>query len=115
MDIRIVETPITLADVRQAAAASYGDMVKAVVDIEKRILALGGEMHADAEAVLLQAGSTQDNLWGINLYPDLPANQWIRFESLINVRPQANNRSMEIQDSEIKETIRAIVGSLITR
>ena len=83
----------------QAMLARYGNMIKIVVDIRRRILVGGGEMHADCEDVLLAAGSEQDDLWGANWYP---ADQRIEFESLINIRPRLGNRGMIIQSEAIR-------------
>lgn len=99
--------------VRKSAADSFGDMVKAVVDIGHGVLALGGELHADAEALLLDDGSRQDDLWGINLYPDKPRQEWIEYSSLINVRPAVGNRSLVIQDAGVQEKIRTVVDRLM--
>lgn len=113
MNIRIVSEKISQDIVQEAAAAWYGNMVKAVVDIEKKVIALGGEMHSDAEQLLLQQGSRHEDLWGFNLYPDEPRGDWIQYTSLINIRPHAGNKSMEIEDKNIREKIREIVDSLI--
>jgi len=115
MEIIVISEPVGLEVVRQAAAESFVDMVKAVVDVGRGILALGGELHADAEAVLLADGSRQDDLWGINLYPEKPASEWIEYSSLINVRPRAGNRSLVIQDLVIQGKIRAVVERLISK
>ncbi len=94
---------------KQAAAESYGDMVKAVVDVEQKLIALGGEMHADAEALLLERGSKQTDLWGFNIYPDkLPAER-LEFSSLINIRPSAGNRGMEIENEEIRKKFKQLL------
>lgn len=113
MEIKIVKEKILLSEVQRIAAESFIDMAKAVVDIEQKILAVGGEWHADAEAMLLKEGSVQANLWGINIYPAKSISDRIEFSSLINVRPSANNRSMEILDKEIREKIAQIVNNLI--
>lgn len=113
MEITIISEPTETVDVRQAAAESFGDMVKAVVDVRREVLALGGELHADAEALLLDDGSAQGDLWGFNLYPDKPRSERIEFSSLINVRPAAGNRSLVIQDALLQEKIRQIVDRLI--
>lgn len=113
MKIEIIRASISFEKIRHAARDSYGDMVKAVVDIERKIIALGGEMHADAEAVLLNDGSLQQNLWGFNIYPEKSRVEWIEFTSFINIRPRANNRSMEIQNSIIQKNILDIVDQLI--
>jgi hypothetical protein len=113
MEIKIVQTPITKAELRDMAARQFGDFVKAVVDVERRIMAIGGELHADEEAVLLDGGSAQRNLWGINLYPDLPAEQWIEYDSMINVRPSQGNRSRNVDDDAIREKIVGIAKTLV--
>jgi hypothetical protein len=88
----------------------YEGMVKIVVDIRRRILAGGGEMHADCEPVLLEDGSEQDDLWGANWYP---AEQRIAFESLINIRPRLGNRSILIQDETIRRQVEEITRKLL--
>lgn len=113
MEITIIRNPVGMEVVRKAAADSFGDMVKAVVDIGRGVMALGGELHADAESMLLDDGSRQDDLWGINLYPDKPRQEWIEYSSLINVRPAAANRSLLIEDVGVREKILQIVGRLI--
>ena len=80
------------------AREQFGDMVKAVVDVEQGIMAIGGELHADEEAVLLDQGSRQADLWGINLYPDAAAVRALEFDSMINVRPAQGNRSRSVED-----------------
>jgi len=113
MDSRIITEPITRAELKKIAKERFGDLVKAVVDIETKAMALGSELHADEEADLLEQGSVQNNLWGINLYPDIGDNNWIEFDSMINVRPSQNNRSRSIEDEIIREKIIKIVNDLI--
>lgn len=88
-------------------------MIKIVVDIRQRILSGGGEMHADCESVLLENGSEQDDLWGANWYP---SEQRIEFESLINIRPRLGNRSIILQDENLRKQVedvtRAILGGV---
>jgi hypothetical protein len=91
----------------------FGDMVKYVVDVARGVIALGGELHADAEARLLADGSRQADLWGANLYPRLPPAERIEFTSLINIRPSAGNPSMEVRDEGIRQRIREITEQLI--
>lgn len=87
-EIRIVTTGITLAELREMATGRFGDLVKAVVDVKRGVMAVNGEMHADEEAMLLEGGSHQGDLWGINLYPEeAAAGSFIEFDSMINVRP----------------------------
>ncbi|HEX9840811.1 MAG TPA: DUF5674 family protein [Anaerolineales bacterium] len=83
----------------------YENMVKIVVDIRRRVLAGGGEMHADCESALLEDGSEQDDLWGANWYP---AEQRIAFESLINIRPRLGNRNILIQSEELRQQVESV-------
>jgi len=89
--------------------------VRAVVDVEKRIMVIGGELHSDEEARLLENGSRQEDLWGINLYPELTDENWLEFDSLINLRPLQNNRSRRVENPEIRKKIIEIVNSLVKR
>lgn len=113
MDIKIIRKKITKGELKNLARKSFGEMLKAVVDLKHKILAVGGELHADAEAFLLEKGSKQKDLWGINIYPDKPKSKRIEFSALINIRPSLGNRSIEIQDQKIKEKIRKIMDKLI--
>ncbi len=97
------------------AVAMFGDMVKAVVDVERRIMGVDAELHADEEAALLERGSRQADLWGINLYPDMPGDEFIEFDSMINLRPSRGNRSRGVEDRALRERIIAVVGELVRR
>ena len=108
-------TPISLADLREMSAARFGDLVKAVVDLERRLMVVDAEMHSDEEAELLSDGSRQQDLWGINLYPDLPEADWLEFDSMINLRPSLGNRSRSVDDLAMRERISEIVRSLVQR
>ncbi|MBI4486759.1 MAG: hypothetical protein HY655_12180 [Acidobacteria bacterium] len=90
-------------------------MVKLVVDIRRRVAAVGGELHADAEALLLEQGSQQADLWGVNYYPRFGVDRCIEYTALINIRPSQGNRSMQVQDVAIRDAIRAIVHELVGR
>ena len=113
-EIILVENSITLSELKLLAQKSFGDMVKGVVDLEKGIMTLGAELHADEEAFLLSKSSKQENLWGINLYVDMPMPDMLEFDSMINIRPRQNNRSRSVEDPEIKEKIITLVSKLIT-
>ena len=113
MRIEIIEAPISRQQVEELAAANYGTMVKGVVDVSRRVLALGGELHADAEAVLLQNGSSQHDLWGFNLHTDAEKGERLVFTSFINIRPADGNRSLEVQDPDLKRLIGEIVAALV--
>lgn len=112
-NIRIITGKISLAELKKIAEERFGDMVKGVVDIEKGIMAIGGEMHADEEAVLLENGSSQANLWGINLYPDNSGEDFVEFDSMINIRPRQNNRSRSVEDENVRQQILEIVKKIV--
>ncbi len=112
-EIKIITEPIDRVELQSIANERFGDMVKGVVDLEKKVMALGGELHADEEAVLLEHGSLQKNLWGINLYPALTDDSWLEFDSMINIRPAQGNRSRGVEDVGIQKQIQDIVNQLI--
>ena len=112
--VTVVDEVIPLTTLHQIAAAGFGDLVKAVVDIKRRVMAVGGDLHSDAEAMLLDLGSRQADLWGINLYPERHGEEgWIEYDSLINIRPRQGNRSRGIEDKGVRQTIVEIVGNLV--
>lgn len=90
-------------------------MLKAVIDVDKCILAVDAELHSDLEALLLENGSEQKFLWGLNLYPlkEKADPDFIEFTSYINIRPSQNNRSMEVLDHGLREKITSIIRRLI--
>jgi hypothetical protein len=113
MGITLVSEPISTQQLREAGEELYGDMLKAVVDVEKEIMAVGAELHADEEAFLLERNSLQENLWGINLYTERVMPEMLEYDSMINIRPRQNNRSRGVEDSKLKERIAAIVNKLV--
>lgn len=113
MEVEIIRKAVARDTIGEMARQQFGDMVKAVVDVEEGIMALGGELHSDEEAILLDQGSSQRNLWGINLYPEKSDEEWIEFDSMINVRPSSGNRSRYVESEEIRKTIIKIVHRLV--
>jgi hypothetical protein len=93
--------------------ATFGDMVKYVVDVRRGVAAVGGQMHADAQALLLEDGSKHEDLWGANYFPERPSDSCIEFTSLINIRPRQHNPGMEVRDERVRERIREITFALI--
>ncbi len=110
----ILEKPLKKADFKPMEERMFGNFVKAVVDIEKKIIAIDAEMHADLEQFLLENGSEQKNLWGINFYSDMTGEDFVEFDSMINVRPSQNNRSRSVDDPEIRKKILEVVTLWIT-
>ncbi len=98
----------------ELAGERFGDMVKAVVDCARGVIAVGGELHADEEQALLDDGSRQEDLWGVNLYPGIGGDDWVEYDSMINVRPSQANRSRTVEDPGLRARIRAIVDRLVT-
>jgi len=111
--MQIIQDTITLDELKKVAQNLFGDMVKAVVDVENETIAIDAELHADLESLLLQQGSKQVNLWGINLYPELPESQFIQFDSLINIRPSVGNKSRNVENKQLCERIIEIVAKRI--
>ncbi len=94
-------------------ARLFGDMIKYVADVERGVIAIGGELHADAEQLLLEAGSRQGDLWGANYYPGRGRDGCIEFTSLINIRPSQGHPGMEVRDAAMRERIRALTFALV--
>ncbi len=113
--IVITDRPIEPSTLRALTEQWFGDMVKLVVDINRGLVAIGGELHADAEALLLDHGSRQTDLWGANYMPGAGPEHCLELTALINIRPAQGNRSMVVQDPQIAATMRAIVGELVGR
>ncbi|KKP33065.1 MAG: hypothetical protein UR23_C0050G0008 [Candidatus Roizmanbacteria bacterium GW2011_GWA2_32_13] len=113
--MKLVDKIITIKELKKMSATMFSGLVKAVVDIEKEIMVVDAGMHADEEKYLMENGSKQDDIWGINLYPDQKDNDFIEFDSMINVRPRLNNFSRGIEDEKLKEKIITIVNRLIEK
>jgi hypothetical protein len=112
--IRIVREAIARDDLARIAEHQFGDMVKGVVDVARGIMAIGAELHADEEALLLGDGSRQQDLWGINLYPAEAGDGFIEYDSMINVRPSQGNRSRGVEDDALRARIRNVVHQLVS-
>lgn len=106
---------ISLDEIRVLAEARFGDMIKGVVDLERGILQLDADLHADEEASLLADGSTQANLWGINLYPGVAGEDWLEFDSMINLRPSFGNRSRGVDDPATRAAIAGLIARVVRR
>ena len=109
----ILQKTISREYLAELAEHFYGDMIKGVVDIDWGKIALDAELHSDLERLLLEDGSEQEYLWGINLYPEVDDEDFIEFDSLINIRPRQNNRSRYVEDAVIRDAIQKLVKSFI--
>lgn len=112
--MKIIDSKIKLSKIEKMAEKIFGNMVKGVIDIEKKILALEAELHIDEEQLLIEQGSKQKDLWGINLYPEFFGQDgFIEFDSMINLKPSQNNRSRGVENKEIQDKIVKIIYQLI--
>ncbi len=113
--MEIVRNTISLNQLQAIAQRTFGDMVKAVIDVDQEIIAIDAELHSDLEAFLLENGSKQKDLWGINLYPDAQGNDFVEFDSMINIRPSQGNRSRGVDDASIRTGIIDVVDKRIQK
>jgi hypothetical protein len=113
--MEIVTTKKSTIDIQAKAERMFGNFVKAVVDVQRRIVAMDAELHADEEALLLENGSRQEDLWGINIYPFLDRNgpDFVEFDSMINLRPSQGNRSRGVENADTRNKIISIVNEWI--
>jgi len=112
-DIIVATNRIDPKELARLTSTFFEDMVKYVVDIERDVAAVGGELHADAEEILLAGGSQQNDLWGANYYPGRGVEDCIEYTSLINIRPAQGNRSMLVEDTDVRRRIRELTFALI--
>jgi len=113
MDIKVFNSQIPKEELLALAESGYGDMVKGVIDVHKRLLALGGELHADCEQVLLDSGSKQRDLWGVNIYPEKTREEYLEYTSLINIRPRQGNMGRDIKDLNLRRQIKNIIDEMV--
>jgi hypothetical protein len=112
--MKIITGTLTIDELREMLVM-FGDMVKVVVDVDRELFAIDAELHSDLEALLLEDGSKQASLWGINLYPEMPGDEFIEFDSMINMRPSGGNRSRGVDSEEMRKKIIATVAKRIKR
>ena len=115
MEIRTVKNNISRNELQKIANERFGDLVKAAIDIRQEVLALGAELHADAEAELIEKeGSKREDIWGINLYPAERGDAFVEFDSMINLKPAFGNRTRGIEDEATRAKIRSIVSRIVS-
>jgi hypothetical protein len=111
--MKIIRNPTSIKKLWQSKESGFEEMVKIVVDIERDVLAIDAELHADLENLLLEDGSKQENIWGANVYPAKAKDEFIEYTAFINIRPSQNNKSMEILDPVTKEKVKKITTTLL--
>lgn len=109
MGIRIIRDSISKNELDELTEEYYEDLIKGVVDIGREVVALGGEMHADAESVLLADGSKQSDLWGFNILPCASREECLIYESFINIRPRDDNKALEVRNPKIRDIMKRII------
>jgi hypothetical protein len=102
------ESPMDQKTIRRLADDEFGDMIKFVVDLERKVICAGGGLHADEEAILIDNGSAQTNLWGANYYLDLPPAERLVYRSMINIRPSDGNTQQQIQSKSIRQEVQRL-------
>lgn len=113
--MKLIKKNISITKLNIMAKEIFGDLVKAVVDVEKEIMAVSSELHSDEETLLLKDGSRQNDLWGINLYPKIKDDSWIEFDSMINIRPSSGNCSRGVNNPKIRNKIIKVVNKLVQK
>ena len=113
--MEIITSILEIDKLKDMAACTFGNMIKAVVDVDREFLAVDAELHSDLEALLLENGSKQKNLWGINLYPQAQGEDFIEFDSMINMRPSQGNVSRGINDEAVRRKIVEVIEKRIKR
>src|SRR3990167_1921022 len=105
---------VTIDELNKMSQKMYGNLVKADVDVAKKIVVLDMGMHADGEAYLLEGGSKQNDIWGINLHPDkYGTDEFVEFDSMINLRPSQGNLSKGIDDKKTKQQLLDLIAGVV--
>jgi hypothetical protein len=111
--MQIINEKIKMSELTQMAKNTFGVLVKAVVDVDRELIAIDAELHSDLETLLLQDGSKQLSLWGINLYPEADLQNFIEFDSMINMRPSQNNCSRGVENEAVRRQIKDIIAKMV--
>ncbi len=113
--MKLLSEKIAIPELQEMANAMFGNLVKAVVDVEKGLVVVDAELHSDQEGYLIDQGSRQEDLWGINLYPEFPKTDenFVEFDSMINLKPTFQNKSRSVENPEARKKILAIIDEWI--
>ena len=112
--MQILQQPVPRTELKALAQNTFGDMIKCVADVKRGLLALDADLHADLERLLLESGSAQEDLWGFNLWVEEEGEDFIEYDSLINIRSWQGNPTRDVVDPQVRGSIKAIVGQFIT-
>ena len=111
--MQILTEKISREQLKELASNTFVDMIKCVADVNRGLLAVDAELHADLESMLLETGSEQENLWGFNLYPDETGDDFIEFDSLINIRAWQGNRSRDVENESVRKQIKELISKFV--
>lgn len=111
--MQILTEKISREQLKELASNTFVDLIKCVADVNRGLLAVDAELHADLESMLLENGSEQENLWGFNLYPDETGDDFIEFDSLINIRAWQGNRSRDVENESVRKQIKELVSKFV--
>ena len=111
--MQILTEKISRQQLKELASNTFVDMIKCVADVNRGLLAVDAELHADLESMLLEKGSEQEFLWGFNLYPDEMGEDFIEFDSLINIRAWQGNRSRDVENESVRKQIKELVSKFV--
>src|SRR3990167_8882030 len=114
METRIIKDKTSREELKALAHEQYGDIIKAVVDVDQEIMGVGGELHIDIQSLMIEKENAQgQNTWGINLYLDKTGEDFIEFDSMINLKPTLGNKTRSVENPELQDKIRKIVNKLV--
>ena len=114
--MKIVKDNIALSELQEMALKMHGEFVKAVVDVEKEIMAVEAEFHADLMEALIQTELCEPkNVWGINIFPDRVGDDFVMFDSMINLKPGLGNRTRGITDAKVREKIIILINKFVVK
>ncbi|MDP3875320.1 MAG: DUF5674 family protein [bacterium] len=114
METRIIKDKIARKELRALAHEQYGDMIKAVVDVGRGIMGVGGELHVDIQSLLIEEENSRgQDTWGVNLYLEKAEDEFVEFDSMINLKPMLGNKTRGVENLEIRSKIQEIVSRLV--
>ena len=114
--MKIIKEKIDISELNEMTEKMFGSLVKAMVDVDKEIMAVDAPLHSDLMELLMQEESCEpQNLWGINIHPDKSENDFIEFDSMMNLKPALGNKSRGVEDENIRRKITEIINKLIVR
>ena len=113
--MKILDKAITTQELKSLAQNTFGNFIKAVVDVDRELIAVDADLHSDLESLLLEKGSKQNSLWGVNFYPEIKDDDFLEFDSMINIRPSQGNMTRGVDAKETRKRIITVVNRWIKR